>query len=337
MPRGECACKDGCPVICGDVLDIAPQLSSLSMVFGSPPYSDARTYGIGADRTCEEWVDWMLEVSLACQQCTLGPIIWVVAGVTRKRNYWPGPEGLMWKWWKRGDDCQLYRPCAFHRVGIPGSGGTDWFRSDWEYIVCLKRPGALPWADNTACGQPPRWAPGGEMSYRLTDGQRRNQWGHSGTGYAGARRKDGKRDKTFRPSHKQHTKRRADGAREVQDYRPPVKANPGNLLTGVGYLQDCQATLDQYERGTVRSGKVGGGLMGDKLAHENEAAFPEWLAEVFVASFCPPGGAVLDPFVGSGTTLAVARKLGRRGIGIDIRESQCELTSRRLKQGLLFT
>jgi len=315
-PRGECECKDGQAVLCGDLLDIAPKLSGISLVFGSPPYTDARSYGIGAQRKCEEWVDWMLAVSLACQQCTEGPVVWVIGSVTRKRNYWPGPEGLMWKWWKRGGECELYRPCAFHRVGIPGSGGKDWFRSDWEYVVCLKRPGALPWADNTAAGNPPRWAPGGEMSYRLTDGQRK---------------------KAFRPSYRQHTKRRADGEMEVQGYRAPTKANPGNLLTGVAYLEDCQAALDQYERGTVRSGKVGGGLMGDKLAHENEAPFPEWLAEVFVTSFCPPDGIVLDPFVGSGSTLAVARNWGRKGIGIDVRQSQCELTARRLQQEVLFT
>ena len=70
--------------------------------------------------------------------------------------------------------------------------------------------------------------------------------------------------------------------------------------------------------------------MGSQHAHLNEAPFPEALAEFFVRSFCPPGGIVLDPHLGSGTTLAVAMKHGRDGIGIDIRESQIELTTRRL-------
>ena len=69
--------------------------------------------------------------------------------------------------------------------------------------------------------------------------------------------------------------------------------------------------------------------MGSKLAHENEAPFPEKLAEFFIRSWCPPGGTVLDPFCGSGTTLAVATKCGRNSIGIDIRESQVDLTKRR--------
>ena len=73
--------------------------------------------------------------------------------------------------------------------------------------------------------------------------------------------------------------------------------------------------------------------MGSPLAHENEAPFPESLAEFFVRSFCPPGGTVLDPFMGSGTTLAVAQRTGREAIGIDLRESQVELTNRRVKPG----
>ena len=70
--------------------------------------------------------------------------------------------------------------------------------------------------------------------------------------------------------------------------------------------------------------------MGDPLAHENEAPFSEDLADAFIRSFCPPGGTVLDPFCGSGTTLAVAAKTGRKSIGFDIRESQIDLSRRRL-------
>ena len=75
--------------------------------------------------------------------------------------------------------------------------------------------------------------------------------------------------------------------------------------------------------------QVGGGFMGSKLAHENEAPFPESLAEFFVLSFCPPGGWCLDPFSGSGTTSAVCRRFGRNCVGIDIRQSQIELSRRR--------
>lgn len=367
------------------VLPFADQ--SVDLTFFSPPYCDARTYGIGAQRGCIEWVKWMLGVLGECQRVTKGPVVVVAAGVTRDRNYWPACEGLMWEWWKLGGECQLYRPCYWHRVGIPGSGGKDWFRADVEYVMCFKRPGELVWSDNTATGHPPKWGPGGEMSQRLSSGSRVNQWGKVGSKKGmGAKNADGSLKPTGRPSHvlvagevskdfaasywanpeqmeaaidregmldaafqpggnggyradgsakpryfngrsqltkeekislggKPSTKRDAaaqsDGEpMREQIYLPPAKANPGNLLKII----------------------VGGGKMGHDLCHENEAPFPEKLAEHFILSLCPPRGIVLDVCSGSGTTAIVAAKNDRIGIGSDIRFNQCELGAKRAKQ-----
>ncbi len=55
---------------------------------------------------------------------------------------------------------------------------------------------------------------------------------------------------------------------------------------------------------------------GTSLAHY--AVWPAKLAERLILSMCPPGGTVLDPFAGTGTTLAVADMHGRDAIGIDL-------------------
>ncbi len=250
--------------------------NSVDLVLCSPPYEDARTYGIDFRLRGQDWVDWCVARYLECARICKGLVVWVVEGKTRQFRWSATPALLMADLHRAG--IRLRKPPVFHRVGIPGSGGPDWWRNDYEFCICSSK-GKLPWSDNTATGEPPRYAPGGAMSHRLKNGTKKHNPG-----------------------------RRANGKTEDQIYRAPTKANPGNVIR-------CA---------------VGGGRMGSLLAHENEAPFPESLVEPFILSFCPPGGTVLDPFCGSGTTLAVAVKAGRNAIGIDVRASQIELSERRI-------
>ncbi len=63
------------------------------------------------------------------------------------------------------------------------------------------------------------------------------------------------------------------------------------------------------------------------------ATFPPKLVVPCIKAGCPKGGIVLDPFIGSGTTLIVAEALGRHGIGLDIsREYLIKQAKRRLER-----
>jgi site-specific DNA-methyltransferase (cytosine-N4-specific) len=66
------------------------------------------------------------------------------------------------------------------------------------------------------------------------------------------------------------------------------------------------------------------------------ATMPTTLAERCILAGCKPGGTVLDPFSGSGTTGMVATKHGRRYVGIDLNEDYLRLSlDTRLAQGVL--
>jgi site-specific DNA-methyltransferase (adenine-specific) len=58
---------------------------------------------------------------------------------------------------------------------------------------------------------------------------------------------------------------------------------------------------------------------------------PEKLIAKIVLASSNPGDLVLDPFLGSGTTSVVAKKLGRRYVGIEREEGYCCLAERRLE------
>lgn len=62
---------------------------------------------------------------------------------------------------------------------------------------------------------------------------------------------------------------------------------------------------------------------------------PLELMRALVAQFTAPGDLVLDPFMGSGSTLRACMDLGRRAIGIELSEQYCEVAVRRLAQGVL--
>lgn len=64
----------------------------------------------------------------------------------------------------------------------------------------------------------------------------------------------------------------------------------------------------------------------------HKASFSEELIDVPIRATAPENGVVLDPFVGSGTTLVYAQKLGLRSIGIDLKREFCEITSKAVQK-----
>jgi site-specific DNA-methyltransferase (cytosine-N4-specific) len=65
------------------------------------------------------------------------------------------------------------------------------------------------------------------------------------------------------------------------------------------------------------------------------ATFPEALVKPCILAGSRPGDTVLDPFSGSGTALYVAKELGRRAIGIELKAEYIDLAAKRMSQEVL--
>jgi site-specific DNA-methyltransferase (adenine-specific) len=106
---------------------------------------------------------------------------------------------------------------------------------------------------------------------------------------------------------------------------------------GVGYetIVACHATGKSRWNGGGRVGVWTYAKANGNQPTEHPTTKPEPLMTELVSLFTDPGETILDPFMGSGTTLVAAKRLGRKAIGIEIDERYCEIAAERLAQGAL--
>lgn len=125
---------------------------------------------------------------------------------------------------------------------------------------------------------------------------------------------------TFSPESKMRGGRRHFGVRHGT---PEAGKNGGRQNMHDGRWDQAFHPLGRNKR-TVWS------IPLSKYRGAHFAVFPEKLVETCILAGCPAGGLVLDPFLGSGTTAVVAKRLGRRVLGIDCVRAYCDLARERL-------
>ena len=107
-------------------------------------------------------------------------------------------------------------------------------------------------------------------------------------------------------------KARTGADRKLMDYRKPVPApyNPTKVPGNVWYIPRVRYRMPEYE--------------------DHPAQKPEALLERIIQASSNPGDVVLDPFAGTFTTCAVAQRLNRHSIGIELQEQYAKIGLRRL-------
>ena len=143
----------------------------------------------------------------------------------------------------------------------------------------------------------------------------------------------------FGPSHEWifHFNRKA-----TQLYKSVPTIERGRIVHGTGLRKANSETSTKmsHEGKSIQPFKIPDSVvricreMRRRNYGDHPAVFPVSLPMFVCKAF--PGEIILDPFMGSGTTLRAAKDLGRKAIGIEIEERYCEIAANRLAQEVLF-
>jgi site-specific DNA-methyltransferase (adenine-specific) len=143
-----------------------------------------------------------------------------------------------------------------------------------------------------------------------------------------------------------------DGSEDVLDCFPDAGGQQGDLVGhnkdsvspngiygSMGPKSDAIARIDE-SKSAARffycakvSKKERNEGMGDSK-NNHVTVKPQGLMQFCNRLICPPGGIILDPFLGSGSTMVAAVNQGFSCIGVDISEEYCEIAKRRVEHAL---
>lgn len=125
---------------------------------------------------------------------------------------------------------------------------------------------------------------------------------------------------------------------EVVDFRMTIRGQQRAFHSDNNNISGRAKELD--EKGYyILKVRANGHLPSDiwRIAPEDEwrtdahyAVFPEELLENPIRATCPENGVVLDPFVGTGSTIITSLKLGRKSIGIDLSKEYIKVSQKRI-------
>jgi DNA modification methylase len=317
-------------IICGDVLQVLKQIpdDTFHCCVTSPPYWGLRDYGhdgqIGLEATPEAYVARMVEVFREVRRVLRDDgTLWLNLG----DSYASGTIG-------RNDDDTLPRPKGGHRVGsaTPGKQGT---RKRPESIKPKDLVG-IPWrvafalqADGWWLRQDIIWHKPNPMPESVRD---RCTKAHE---YVFLLTKSERYFCDSEAIHEKSVDKESINGRRPRKHHALAESDPTEFgATRLGFLNgrsnQAGTTYPTRNRRSVWT------VTTKPYSGAHFAVMPADLVEPCIKAGCPEGGAVIDPFSGSGTTAMVARNLSCRFIGIELNPAYVELSQKRLEQGVLF-
>ena len=103
------------------------------------------------------------------------------------------------------------------------------------------------------------------------------------------------------------------------------------LSKSARYYYNQEAIRERGQNGRLRNRRSVWPVPTQPYPGAHFAVFAPALVEPCILAGCPPGGVVLDPFIGSGTTALVAAENGRNWLGVELNEAYVALARERIR------
>lgn len=294
-------------IMCGDALTEIRNMpdESVDCIITSPPYWGLRDYGVDGQLGLEPTIErFIINMSL---------VTWELKRVLKK-------TGTMW--WNHGDSYEdknlLMQP---YRLALMMVDEQQWVLRN---IVVWHKPNGMPSSieDRLGVDYEPVFFFSKSKKYHFDMDAIREPHGHderaSGFERARAYGYDGKgsyKDWYF----KQRQKKDWANKKETGEHRAYGQALRGDTRQDVTLIHPLgRAKRSVWSISTA------------PFSEAHFATFPEKLIEPMILAGCSRGGVVLDPFMGAGTTAVVAKKFGRKYLGIELNPEYITIAEKRL-------
>lgn len=305
----------------------------IDCVVTSPPYYGLRDYGcdgqVGLEDTPEEYVQRLVEIFHEVKRC-LKPegTLWLNLGdsyngnkkgnTETKKNKRVVSDSFEKKLWHGAKEKDL--------IGIPWMVAFA-LRADGWYLrqdIIWAKPNPMPESVKDRCTKSHEYiflltkSPKYYFDYEAIQ--------EEATGY------DGRKD-TMNKGGKKYEGVNQAASRGHERWKFKNLADKGQQPNSM-HLRRADGMAD--EQYPVRNKLDVWQVCPKPSKEEHYAMYPEELVKYCIEAGCPEGGVVFDPFMGSGTTAAVAKKLDRHYYGTELNPKFYEIAARRVASIMSF-
>ena len=324
--------------LCGDALQVLKGMpdACIDCCITSPPYWGQREYsggGIGLEKTSGEYIDGLCDIIEQVHRVlkSTGSFWLNIGDAYRNKSL----MGIPWRVALRLIDDQrwiLRNDIIWHKVKGSQDNSKDKLRHVYEDVFHFVKS-KICYYDADAIRTKPR-------SAKVENGAVVSATGVSGVRY----KRQIELSTILTPEEKRNALTSVNDIlkdiREgrLSDFRMIIRGqqrtthSDSEKISGrAKELRDKGFYFLKYHPNGTKPSDVWDIIPEDTQKREGHfAPYPEELCCIPILATCPPDGIVLDPFCGTGTTMVVAKKLGKNAIGIDISEKYIAESKKRL-------